>query len=185
MEKKKSVRLNVRGQSDAPWYADGLQFTCSQCGNCCTGGPGHVWVSDEELDRLAEYLKLSRQQVIEQFCRHVNGKYTLDERRTAEGKYDCIFLKETKPATTGSPARKSCSIYSVRPLQCRTWPFWPSLLASKLAWDHAGQTCLGINHGEKFSLRRIESIRDAQDWPPHPPTSGGTSMRFDPDDAGG
>jgi hypothetical protein len=37
------------------WYADGLQFTCSQCGNCCTGGPGYVWMSKEEIVRLAEY----------------------------------------------------------------------------------------------------------------------------------
>ena len=26
-----------------PWYADGLSFECTMCGNCCTGPPGAVW----------------------------------------------------------------------------------------------------------------------------------------------
>ena len=28
-----------------------------------------------------------------------------------------------------------CSIYDVRPVQCSTYPFWPSLLASKEDWE--------------------------------------------------
>ena len=28
-----------------------------------------------------------------------------------------------------------CSIYEVRPVQCHTYPFWPSLLESKEDWD--------------------------------------------------
>ena len=30
------------------WYEDGLRFSCSQCGNCCTGPPGAVWFTDNE-----------------------------------------------------------------------------------------------------------------------------------------
>ena len=25
-----------------PWYNDGLRFTCTRCGHCCTGEPGFV-----------------------------------------------------------------------------------------------------------------------------------------------
>src|SRR5207248_8895996 len=32
-----------------PWYQDGLAFTCTRCGKCCTGEPGFVWVTDDEL----------------------------------------------------------------------------------------------------------------------------------------
>ncbi|WP_296458322.1 hypothetical protein [Rubinisphaera sp.] len=39
------------------WYKDGLKFECTQCGNCCTGGPGAVWVSEEEIQAIAEYLE--------------------------------------------------------------------------------------------------------------------------------
>ncbi len=42
--------------SSDPWYKDRLNFTCSQCGNCCTGAPGVVWVTDEEIKEIADYL---------------------------------------------------------------------------------------------------------------------------------
>ena len=35
------------------WYRDGLQFECTQCGNCCTGDPGYVWVTPEEIKAIA------------------------------------------------------------------------------------------------------------------------------------
>ena len=39
--------------SSRPWYRDGLRFECSQCGDCCTGAPGYVWVNKEEIASLA------------------------------------------------------------------------------------------------------------------------------------
>src|SRR5436190_16512126 len=93
------MKLDVLGRDNdrRPWYADGLKFTCQQCGNCCTGGPGYVWISDVELARLAEYLKMPAREVIEKFCRKVHGKLSLKEVRTSAGMYDCIFLREQKP----------------------------------------------------------------------------------------
>ena len=38
---------------ELPWYHEGLSFTCSQCGDCCTGAPGYVWVNNEEIAALA------------------------------------------------------------------------------------------------------------------------------------
>lgn len=166
-------------KEDEPWYADGLNFTCSQCGNCCTGGPGYVWISKQEIIRLGEFLKISPEQVVEQYCRKVGGKFTLDEKRGPGGSYDCIFLTEhkVKVRPAGSDAeitetRRGCSIYPVRPLQCRTWPFWPENLSSKVVWDRAGKRCHGINNGRRFTIEQIHEIRDAEDWPAKPPTSG-------------
>ena len=31
------------------WYQAGLRFGCTQCGNCCSGPPGYVWVNREEI----------------------------------------------------------------------------------------------------------------------------------------
>ena len=39
-----------------PWFKDGLRFTCTRCGKCCTGPPGFVWVNDEEVAAIAEYI---------------------------------------------------------------------------------------------------------------------------------
>ena len=27
----------------------GLRFECTQCGDCCTGAPGYVWVNKAEI----------------------------------------------------------------------------------------------------------------------------------------
>jgi Fe-S-cluster containining protein len=166
-----------------PWYAQGLKFTCQQCGNCCTGAPGYVWISDVEIGRLAAFLKLTEREVIRQYCRKVGQRYTLKEIRNSAGQYDCVFLKEEKAQKPRLKfgdevvhhTRRTCSVYSVRPLQCRTWPFWDSLLSSEEAWNEAGKRCHGINHGKRvFSKEEAEKLKDAEDWPQRPPTSGQT-----------
>jgi uncharacterized protein len=173
------MKLKLLEQND-PWYSQGLQFTCTQCGNCCTGGPGYVWISPEEIVRLAEHLAITPEETVERYCRRVNGRFSLKERRTPEGLYDCIFLKEidVDGAREGiASRRKACSVYAVRPLQCRTWPFWPENLASPESWKNSGKRCHGMDNGPRvFTQKQIESIRDSADWPKNPPTSGpGTS----------
>ena len=165
------MKLNVlQDAAEKPWYAEGLTFTCQQCGNCCTGGPGFVWISDDELDRLAQFLKLSRQQVVSRYCRRIGQRISLDERRTPQGLYDCIFLEEVK--LRNGHVKRICKVYDVRPLQCRTWPFWDGLLSSPQAWNEASRRCHGINQGSRcFSLQQIEALRSATDWPGNPPTS--------------
>ena len=72
------MNLAVLGDADL-WYKQGLKFTCTCCGNCCTGGPGYVWMSDEEIRRLAKHLKLTPEETYERYCRKVNGKTSLNE----------------------------------------------------------------------------------------------------------
>jgi Fe-S-cluster containining protein len=176
-----AMKLDVLPAKD-PWYADGLKFTCTQCGNCCTGGPGFVWISDEEVERLAEYLKLTAREVRSKYCRKVGGRWSLNESRTRDGNYDCVFLttienaprktSELAPGETIPLKRRGCSIYPVRPLQCRTWPFWHSNLEDEEMWKHAGKKCPGLNRGTRtFTQQQIESLRDATDWPQNPPGS--------------
>lgn len=149
-----------------PWYADGLAFTCTQCGNCCTGGPGYVWLSDAEIDRFAVHLRLDRKVFLKTYCRSVNGGISLKERRTPANQYDCVFL--TLDPTTG---KRGCSVYPVRPLQCRTWPFWDGNLASKQNWKAAKKICPGMDQGKPYALERIEALRTVEDWPENPPSS--------------
>jgi Fe-S-cluster containining protein len=176
------MKLDVLASSD-PWYADGLKFTCTQCGNCCTGGPGFVWISMEEVGRLAEFLKVTSQEVLNKYCRKIGTRISLKERKMSNGDYDCIFLREIE---SGKPARgrelragervpmkkRGCAIYPVRPLQCRTWPFWDSNLSEPKMWEFASEKCPGMGRGSrKFSREQIEALRDARDWPENPPTS--------------
>jgi hypothetical protein len=150
--------------SPPPWYADGLKFTCTQCGNCCTGEPGYVWISDEEIHRLSEFLQLDVLAVVRAYCRKISGKFSLKERKSLRGDYDCIFLQERD-------GRRVCTVYPVRPLQCRTWPFWDGNLVSEKSWARAGKKCPGMNKGRRYTPKQIEALRDAEDWPERAPSS--------------
>jgi len=117
-------------QDHSPWYAEGLRFKCTGCGQCCTGAPGYVWVNEEEIQNIADYLNLTIKEFSSRYLRRVQGRLSLLELPKS---YDCIFLKD-----------KKCQIYSVRPTQCRTYPWWPQLLKSKDDWKTAARFCEGI-----------------------------------------
>jgi Fe-S-cluster containining protein len=132
-----------------PWYRDGLRFECTRCGKCCTGFPGFVWVSDEEVRALAEFRGETRDEVIGLYTRLINGKRTLREKLN----HDCTFYD----------AEQGCTIYSVRPRQCRTWPFWESTAGTPEAWKETQEACPGAGHGQLISAdeitRRIKVIK--------------------------
>jgi Fe-S-cluster containining protein len=135
-----------------PWYEDGLRFRCTRCGACCTGAPGFVWVNAEELQQIAEY----RGEPVEE----AEGLYTYRARAARGGRSlrekangDCIFYDRAA----------GCTIYPVRPRQCRTWPFWESNLATPEDWQRTCEVCPGAGTGdfvpEEEITRRIRVIR--------------------------
>jgi Fe-S-cluster containining protein len=134
------------------WYAAGLAFECTGCGRCCAGPQeGYVWISEEQIAEIAEYLGVPETEMRGKYVRRIARRYSLVER--ADNK-DCIFL-------TDSGETRSCRIYPVRPTQCRTWPFWPSNLGSPDQWATAGLRCGGINRGRIHSCDEIEAKRRA------------------------
>jgi Fe-S-cluster containining protein len=135
---------NPPADSDKPWYEKGLRFTCTGCGNCCTGAPGYVWVKNEEIAAIAAYLGIGKEECEEQYVREVGVRKSLVELPN----YDCVFLD--------GPTRK-CTIYEVRPRQCRTWPFWESNLRTPDAWAQTCRVCPGSGSGKLYSLEQIDS----------------------------
>ena len=75
---------------DPPWFADGLRFTCTQCGKCCTGEPGFVWVTDDEVAAIAKFRGEPLREFVPLYTREVRGRRTLREK--ANG--DCVFYDE-------------------------------------------------------------------------------------------
>ena len=131
------------------WYRDGLRFTCTQCGDCCTGEPGYVWVTEEELAALADFRGEPLEQVRALYTRRARRGLTLREK----GNGDCVFYDR----------KKGCTVYPVRPTQCRTWPFWESNVATPEAWEHTCSVCPGSGRGELIPAeeitRRLQEIR--------------------------
>ena len=67
---------------------------------------------------------------------------------------DCIFLRYDAEGSS------LCTVYPVRPMQCRTWPFWPSNLRDIDSWSLAAVRCPGVNRGPLHRLDEIERKRD-------------------------
>lgn len=118
--------------SKLPWYKDGLRFKCTECGKCCTGKPGFVWVTLHEIEAMAKALNVSVDLFKRKYVRQRNNQYALVEKTSQNNA--CIFLSGTK-----------CMVYQARPKQCRTYPWWKENLNSEESWQLAAQSCEGIN----------------------------------------
>jgi Fe-S-cluster containining protein len=125
----------------SPWYKDGLRFTCTQCGHCCTGAPGYVWVTEEETAAIAGLRGQPVHEVEAIYTRAVGRRRSLREK--ANG--DCIFYDRAG----------GCTVYPVRPSQCRTWPFWASNVETPEAWKRTCASCPGSDHGELIPAEEI------------------------------
>lgn len=114
------------------WYEDGLRFGCTQCGKCCTGAPGYVWVNDAEIQAMADFLGIDVPKFKRLYLRQKDNRYLLVEMKSRN--HDCVFYKDGK-----------CTVYSARPTQCRTFPFWRENLTTEASWTEAATYCEGIN----------------------------------------
>lgn len=137
--------MSKRPKSAQPWYSEGLAFECTRCGACCTGAPGYVWVSPSEIEAIATFRGETVEAFSSRFVRQVKNRYSLIEKPGG----DCIFWDH----------KAGCTVYSARPAQCRTWPFWPENVATPADWDHVREICPGSGHGRIYSADEIlESI---------------------------
>jgi Fe-S-cluster containining protein len=129
-----------------PFYAAGLRFECRRCSRCCRHEPGYVFLTGDDLERLAAGLALPPAEVLARFCRTVRvgafRRVSLRETR----RYDCILW-----------ARDGCRVYERRPLQCRSFPFWAANLGSAEDWEQLKPACPGVGGG---GLHPAEEIRD-------------------------
>ena len=132
----------MAGISKEAWYSDGLRFECTQCGDCCSGSEGYVWVNQEEIDVMANRIGMDSAAFEEQFVKRVGVRRSLKERPGG----DCVLL---------DPQTRKCTAYEERPRQCKTWPFWQSNIRTPEAWAEAAQACPGCNKGDLVPLEQI------------------------------
>jgi len=88
---------------------------CESCeGNCCIGESGYVWVTPPEIKAIANTLEIDEADFRKQHLRKVQYRYSLKERQVGKS-FECEFF---------DIKQRRCTIYDVRPSQCRTFPFW-------------------------------------------------------------
>lgn len=133
-------------KTSEPWYKEGLRFKCTECGKCCTGAPGYVWVTVDEIIEMAKLLNISVDLFSKKYIRQRNNRFALIEKKGYIGESECIFLKD-----------KKCQIYQARPKQCRTYPWWKENLNTEESWKLAAEQCEGINlDAPLISFSKIE-----------------------------
>jgi Fe-S-cluster containining protein len=125
--------------------ARGLRFECTVCGRCCTthGEYAYVYVYDDEVLDLARFLEMTP--------REFRRKYTfVDEdgwRQLGFSGDRCVFLSESG----------QCGVYEARPVQCRTFPFWPEMILNGRWTPEAREMCEGLGKGRLWSPEEIEA----------------------------
>jgi len=125
------------------WYKEGLNFSCTQCGDCCKG-PGFVWVDQPTIGSIAKFLDIPAEEFVRRYTRPVGDRITITEKAN----YDCVFWEDDV----------GCTVYEVRPEQCRTFPFWPENLRKKTDWDYTVKHCPGSGTGNFYPVELIQKI---------------------------
>jgi Fe-S-cluster containining protein len=123
----------------------GLRFSCQRgCTKCCERH-GYIYLSEEDVTRIAAYLNLTQKDFEEQYI--IRFKHVIRFRKPLSAQ--CQFL-----------TAQGCSIHAVKPAQCRLFPFWPELVESRQAWDETAGWCPGIGRGELIQIGEACEIAD-------------------------
>ncbi len=137
-----------RVTEEVPFYQDGLYFSCQQgCAACCKI-PGRVEIDEQDIGRMAEALGMTHNRFAATYVRKVSGDLLLRERDDGA----CVMLGEDD----------RCMVHAVRPLQCRTYPFWDEVLANDFTWILEKDLCPGLDKGRWFSREEIDALRRGQ-----------------------
>ncbi len=102
-------------------------FHCTQCGECCRGFGG-TYVTDADIDAMADYLGEVPDVIREKYCVSSGSKLVLAQADNGR----CVFWD------------RLCTIHPVKPRMCRRWPFIPTLLVDVSNWHVMADSCPGI-----------------------------------------
>lgn len=133
-----ALTTKISDYASKTWWGNGqneVNFDCTGCGKCCTND-GEVWMNTDEFADLVMHLKQTKredeiQDILEKYVAdYMPGWAKLKNKDIVQEnglKTDgCVFLDDEG---------KHCTIYSARPVQCRTYPWWPRLLHNESTWN--------------------------------------------------
>ena len=114
-------------------------FECQMCGDCCKGFGG-TYVTEMDIENIAEYIGTSPETFVKDYCQMSGSKPVLAQKNDQF----CIFWDETK----------LCTIHPVKPRMCRAWPFIQNILVDPKNWEIMSNSCPGIR--TDFPLTVVE-----------------------------
>jgi Fe-S-cluster containining protein len=122
-------------------YHEGIRFKCQRCSICCGDTKDKVrriFLLEKEVEIISKITS----KTIEDISEKIEGfePYTYVMRKTKEGV--CTFLNDN-----------TCSIYEIRPLVCRFYPFQLQSSKNDQYYFTYTEECPGIGKGPL--LKRI------------------------------
>jgi Fe-S-cluster containining protein len=141
-------------------YPNAVRFQCIKCGICCG--------DTKEKNRHVLLLKTEAEQIAKATGRHVfkfavkiedKAPYSYEMKKRKNGK--CTFLEKNR-----------CSIYSLRPLICRFYPFELKVMHNQKYTFRYTDECPGIRNGQvlnKSYFRKMFQLARDKFWPPAAP----------------
>ena len=105
-------------------------------------------MSPEEEKEIARHLSLPLKKFRKRYTRVVGDMLSLLEKPNR----DCIFLTDDR----------RCSIHSVKPRQCMTFPFWGRYTESEEKWEQTAIGCPGIGTGELYTAEEVDALGDPE-----------------------
>ena len=132
------------------WFDKAISFSCTACGKCCkSNGATRVFVNSKEIENIASVMNISVDAVNKEYITTVLGNdgTELNSLKKHSSKNQCVFLDGNK-----------CSIYSARPTQCRTYPYWPHIMIGEAEWRAEAVSCEGIKLGaDALAVSAVDS----------------------------
>lgn len=128
-----------------------MRFQCQPgCIKCCEE-KGFVYVSEYDIVHLAEFLRMT---VPDFKTRYVYSTKNVSRLRMPR---HCPFLSPT-----------GCTVHPAKPIQCRTFPFWPELVDDKKEWNKTAKWCPGIGKGPHVPSELVRiSVKEMERGYPH------------------
>jgi Fe-S-cluster containining protein len=127
-------------------YPKNVRYTCNRCAKCC-GDTEEKVRSILLLKREAEQIAKETSKSIEEFAERIEGAqpYVYRMRKTTDGK--CVFLKDSL-----------CSIYHIRPLICKFYPFQLENIENGRFKFTYTKECPNIGKGQKLRRKFFENL---------------------------
>ena len=130
--------------------AKGVRFQCQRCGRCChtREDAGIVELTRADQVRLARFFETSVEELVDRWCQRIGDMIAL---RDKQGTSACILLEPG-----------GCRAWKARPLQCRTWPFWPEHLKKGAFEREVAPICPGVGKGRLWDGETVRVIARLQ-----------------------
>ena len=151
--KPQALSNTTKTNQPVPDLGKAVRFQCQPgCIRCCDK-KGFVYITEDDLTRLAAFLGMTPNDFETRFV--YRTRRTLRLRAPRRG--HCHFLTPT-----------GCSVHPAKPTQCRAYPFWPEILSSHARWLAESQSCPGIGTGHliqiETALDTANAMKSAYPW---------------------